>query len=107
MRTVSVGPSGEFLINGSPVKLKGVNRHDTNPDTGHCTPLRGILKELLLMKRHNINCIRTSHYPNTPAFLRMCDELGFYVIDETDLETHGHGAWRPGIRKRSKPYAYR
>lgn len=89
MRTVSVGPGGEFLVNGSPVKLKGVNRHDTNPDTGHCTPLRGILKELLLMKRHNINCIRTSHYPNTPAFLRMCDELGFYVIDETDLETHG------------------
>lgn len=44
MRTVSVGPGGGFLVNGSPVKLKGVNRHDTNPDTGHCTPLRGILK---------------------------------------------------------------
>lgn len=89
LRTVSVSTDGEFLINGVPVKLKGVNRHDTNPDTGHCTPLRTILAELMLMKRHNINCIRTSHYPNTPAFLRMCDELGFYVIDETDLETHG------------------
>ena len=89
LRTVSISENGEFLINGVPVKLKGVNRHDTNPDTGHCTPLRTILRELLLMKRHNINCIRTSHYPNTPAFLRMCDELGFYVVDETDLETHG------------------
>lgn len=89
LRTVAIGADGEFLINGVPVKLKGVNRHDTNPDTGHYTPLRTILKELLIMKRHNINCIRTSHYPGTPAFLRMCDELGFYVIDETDLETHG------------------
>lgn len=89
LRTVSISTDGEFMINGVPVKLKGVNRHDTNPDTGHYTPLRTILKELLLMKQHNINCIRTSHYPNPPAFLRMCDELGLYVIDETDLETHG------------------
>lgn len=88
LRTVSI-KDGVFLINDTPVKLKGVNRHDTNPDTGHCTPLRAILKELIIMKRHNINSIRTSHYPNTPAFLKLCDELGLYVIDETDLETHG------------------
>lgn len=89
LKTVAVSDRGEFLVNGVPVKLKGVNRHDTSPDLGHYTPLRAILADLILMKQHNINCIRTSHYPNTPAFLRMCDELGFYVIDETDLETHG------------------
>lgn len=89
LRTVSISDKCELLINGTPVKLKGVNRHDTNPDLGHYTPLRTILNELLLMKKHNINCIRTSHYPNVPAFLKLCDELGFYVVDETDLETHG------------------
>lgn len=89
LRTVSISDEGVFLVNSVPVKLKGVNRHDTDPDTGHYTPLNKILRELIIMKRHNINCIRTSHYPNTPAFLRMCEELGFYVVDETDLETHG------------------
>ncbi len=89
LRTVSVSDDGRFLVNGAPVKLKGVNRHDTDPDTGHYKSLGKILNELVLMKKHNINCIRTSHYPNTPAFLRMCEEIGLYVVDETDLETHG------------------
>lgn len=76
-------------INGKPVKFKGVNRHDSHPELGHTTPPDHIKKDLILMKRHNINAIRTSHYPNDPRFLEYCNELGFYVIDEADLETHG------------------
>ena len=88
-RSVKINNFCQLLINGAPIKIKGVNRHDTNPDTGHTTPLDTIINELILMKKHNINCIRTSHYPNTPAFLLLCNEIGLYVVDETDLETHG------------------
>lgn len=76
-------------INGRPVKFKGVNRHDSHPELGYTTPPDHMKRDLILMKRHNINAIRTSHYPNDPRFLEYCNELGFYVIDETDLETHG------------------
>ncbi len=88
-RTVEVSNQYEILINGQPVKLKGVNHHDTHPENGWCMTNEDIKKDLLLMKELNINTIRTSHYPPTPAFLEMCDELGFYVILETDIETHG------------------
>jgi beta-galactosidase len=78
-----------ILINGTAVKFKGVNRHDTHPLLGHTTPPDHMMNDLKLMKRHNINAVRTSHYPNDPRFLEYCDELGLYVIDEADLETHG------------------
>lgn len=78
-----------ILINGRAVKFKGVNRHDSHPELGHTVPLYHMKNDLILMKRHNINAIRTSHYPNDPRFLELCDEFGFYVIDEADLETHG------------------
>lgn len=81
-----------ILINGRPVKFKGVNRHDSHPELGHTIPLDHMKNDLYLMKRHNINAIRTSHYPNDPRFLELCDELGFYLIDEADLECHGVGA---------------
>ncbi len=89
LRTVTIGKLGELLINNQPVKLKGVNRHDTHPDLGHVTPLAETEQELILMKQHNVNCIRTSHYPNHPRFYQLCDYYGFYVLDETDLEAHG------------------
>jgi len=78
-----------MLINGKPVKFKGVNRHDTDPELGQAVPVWHMRRDLILMKRHNINAVRTAHYPNDPRFLQMCDELGFYVIDEADLETDG------------------
>lgn len=83
--------NGVVLINGASVKFKGVNRHDSYLDFGDGYPnLRELmLKDLYLMKEHNINAIRTSHYPNVPTFYQLCDELGFYVIDEADVETHG------------------
>jgi beta-galactosidase len=74
-----------ILINGKPVKFKGVNRHDSHPELGHAIPFDHMKNDLYIMKRHNINAIRTSHYPNDPRFLELCDELGFYLIDEADL----------------------
>lgn len=88
-RTVKTSDKGELLINGVSVKLKGVNRHDSNPKYGYCTTLEDMKQDILLMKQHNINCVRTSHYPNHPAFYEMCDYYGIYVMDECDQETHG------------------
>ena len=83
---------GRLLVNGTPVTLRGVNRHDTHPDLGHVTPRAHMRRDIELMKQHNVNCVRTSHYPNDPYWLDLCDEYGLYVIDEADLETHGFGA---------------
>jgi beta-galactosidase len=80
---------GVFQLNGRAIKLKGVNRHDSHPELGQTIPINHMIKDLDLMKRHNVNTIRTSHYPNDPRFLDLCDEYGFYVIDEADLECHG------------------
>lgn len=76
-------------VNDKPVKFKGVNRHDSDPKTGIAINLEQIMKDLTLMKQHNFNAIRTSHYPNAPYFYQLCDELGFFVIDEADNESHG------------------
>ncbi len=94
-RTVSVQNS-QIMINGRPVLLKGVNRHEHHPDLGRVIPPDVIRHELELMKQHNINAIRTSHYPPHPRLLALADELGFYLIDECDYETHGFGlnGWR-------------
>ncbi len=80
---------GVVYINGKKVKAKGANRHDSHHLLGSATPMDHIINDLYIMKRHNINTIRTSHYPNDPRFLGLCDRLGFYVVDETDIETHG------------------
>ncbi|MDR1569042.1 MAG: DUF4981 domain-containing protein [Oscillospiraceae bacterium] len=85
----AAGHSSALLVNGAPVKLKGVNRHDFHMTLGSVTPLDAMREDVFQMKRHNINAVRTSHYPNDPRFLDMCDEYGLYVIDETDLECHG------------------
>jgi beta-galactosidase/evolved beta-galactosidase subunit alpha len=80
---------GVFHVNGVPVKLKGVNRHEFHTDLGRAIPVEAMREDILLMKRHNINAVRTSHYPNDPVFYDLCDEYGIYVLDECDLETHG------------------
>ena len=77
------------LLNGKPIKFKGVNRHDSDPYTGYAVSPEHMRRDLLLMKRHNLNAVRTSHYPNDPRFPQMCDELGLYLIAEADLECHG------------------
>ena len=78
-----------FKINGRKIKFKGVNRHDSDPVVGYAITTDMMRKDLEIMKAHNINAIRTSHYPNDPRFYQMCDRMGFYLIDEADLETHG------------------
>lgn len=95
-REINVSNKGELLINGTSVKLKGVNHHDFHPDYGYYMPEEVMHKDLLLMKQLNINAIRMAHYPPAPEFLNMCDELGFYVIDEADLEEHGFVARKLG-----------
>ena len=77
------------LVNGSPVTFKGVNRHESNPVTGFTVSMEQMEQDLLLMKQHNFNAIRTSHYPDVPMFYQLCDRYGFYVIDEADNEAHG------------------
>jgi beta-galactosidase len=81
--------SGVLYINGVAVKLHGANRHDTHTLLGSYTPVDNMLEDVLIMKRHNFNTVRTAHYPPDPRFLSLCDEYGLYVIDEADLECHG------------------
>ena len=77
------------LLNGHPIKLRGVNRHDSDPINGYAVTVDQIRKDLEMMKRHNFNAIRCSHYPNSPVLTHLCDEYGFYVIYEADHEAHG------------------
>ncbi|WP_225849060.1 glycoside hydrolase family 2 TIM barrel-domain containing protein [Streptomyces sp. HPF1205] len=94
-RTVAV-EDGVLKVNGRRILLRGVNRHEFDPDHGRVVDGETMRRDLLLMKRHNINAVRTSHYPPHPAFLDLCDELGLWVVDECDLETHGfqEAGWR-------------
>ncbi len=81
--------NGILYFNGQKIKLRGVNRHDSHPNLGSATPLDHMIRDLIIMKQHNVNAVRTSHYPNDPRFPGLCDEYGLYLIDEADLETHG------------------
>ncbi|MFF9019034.1 glycoside hydrolase family 2 TIM barrel-domain containing protein [Streptomyces eurythermus] len=94
-RTVELS-DGLIKVNGTAVLFKGVNRHEWHPGKGRALDLATMREDVLLMKRHNINAVRTSHYPPHPAFLDLCDEFGLWVIDECDLETHGftEQGWR-------------
>ena len=78
-----------IYLNGQKIKFRGVNRHDSDPVTGFTINTEQITTDLTLMKQHNFNAIRSSHYPNTPFFYEMCDKYGFMVIDEADIEAHG------------------
>lgn len=83
---------GQILVNGRPVMIKGVNRHEHDPDLGHVTTREMMVRDILLMKRYNINAVRTSHYPNDERWYALCDEYGLYVQDEANIESHGYGA---------------
>lgn len=83
--------NGLFLVNGVPVKLKGVNRHEHDPVKGHTISKELMLLDVRLMKQNNINAVRTCHYPNDPYWYELCDEYGLYVIDEANIESHGMG----------------
>ncbi len=94
-RTVAIR-DGQFWINDVSIKVRGVNRHDSSPDTGHYVTRAHMERDVQLMKQNNINFVRTSHYPNDPYWYELCDRYGIFVMDEADLETHGlcvNGDW--------------
>ena len=83
---------GLLCLNGRRILFRGVNRHEHHPDLGRTLPLEHMVRDIVLMKQHNINAVRTSHYPDDPRFYDLCDRYGLYVIDEADLECHGMDA---------------
>ena len=96
LRKIEISDKYELLVNGVPVKLHGVNHHDTSKEGGWYQTEEELRRDLELMKELNINCVRTSHYPPTPKFMDMMEEMGFYVVCETDIETHGFCNRIPG-----------
>ena len=83
--------NAQFLVNGQPVLIKGVDRHEMDPDGGYVVSTDRMLQDIRIMKEYNINAVRTSHYPNDPRFYDLCDKYGIYVVAEANLETHGMG----------------
>jgi len=88
---------GALLINGQAVKLKGVNRHEHDPDTGRQVSEERMIQDIRLMKQFNINCVRLSHYPNCPRWYELCDQYGLYLVDEANVESHGTSYGRDNI----------
>jgi beta-galactosidase len=82
---------GNLLVNGQRILIKGVNRHETDPDHGQVVSMESMVQDILLMKQFNINAVRTCHYPNVPAWYDLCDQYGIYLIDEANIESHGMG----------------
>jgi beta-galactosidase len=82
---------GQLLVNGQPVLIRGVNRHEWDPELGQVVTRERMLEDIRLMKRNNINAVRTCHYPNVPEWYALCDEYGLYVVDEANIESHGIG----------------
>ncbi len=90
---------GQLLVNGRPVLMKGVNRHEHEPDRGHAITVESMLADIRLMKRHNVNAVRTCHYPNQPIWYDLCDQYGIYLIDEANIESHGMGYGERSLAK--------
>ena len=84
---------GQLFVNGKSIKLFGVNRHEHDPDHGRAIPVSRMIQDIKLLKTHNLNAVRTSHYPDDPTWYDLCDEYGIYLIDEANLETHGVGGY--------------
>mgnify|MGYP005989727813 CR=1 FL=1 len=110
--------NAQVLINGKPIYIKGVNRHETDPYTGHIVSKESMEKDIQLMKQNNINAVRSSHYPNDPYWLDLCDKYGLYVIDEANIESHplaidkktqigNEMSWLPAHMMRTKRMYYR
>jgi len=91
--------NGQLLINGRAVRFKGVDRHETDPWTGHVISEESMVRDIQLMKQNNINAVRTSHYPNDPRWYQLCDYYGIYLIDEANIESHGLGYGEKSLAK--------
>ena len=89
-RNVEIKDS-RLMVNGKVILVRGVNRHEHHPETGHYVTREDMMRDIILMKKNNINAVRTCHYPNTPEWYDLCDEYGIYLVDEGNIETHGFG----------------
>ena len=96
--------NSQLLVNGQPILIKGVNRHEHDPALGHVPTEEMMVRDILLMKQNNINTVRTSHYPNTPRWYELCDKYGLYVIDEANIESHGMGYAADSLAKKPNWY---
>ncbi|MEN7547990.1 glycoside hydrolase family 2 TIM barrel-domain containing protein [Rapidithrix thailandica] len=94
---------GLLLVNGTKVTLRGVNRHEHDPTTGHVVDEASMLKDIRLMKQYNLNAVRASHYPNHKRWYELCDEYGLYVVDEANIESHGYEIYDTAITLANKP----
>lgn len=94
--------NGHLLVNGKPILIKGVNRHEHDPDLGHVMTEASMIRDIRLLKQHNINTVRTCHYPNVPRWYELCDRYGLYLIDEANVESHGIG-YAPDQTLANKP----
>lgn len=94
--------NAQLHLNGVPITIKGVNRHEHDPVWGHAVSEESMLQDIRLMKAANINAVRTSHYPNDPRWYELCDEYGLYVVDEANIESHGYG-YRPEVTLGNRP----
>ena len=105
--------NNQIYVNGQSIKFHGVNRHESDPVTGYAVGFEQTKKDLLMIKKHNFNAIRTSHYPDVPYFYQLCDQYGFFVIDEADNESHGaseyycegNESWPNHVENWNKPIA--
>jgi beta-galactosidase len=93
---------GQLLLNGQPILIKGVNRHEHDPVTGQFVSRESMVKDIILMKQHNINTVRTCHYPDDPQWYELCDQYGIYLIDEANIESHGMG-YDPEVTLANRP----
>ena len=82
---------GQLLVNGKPILIKGVNRHEHDVKNGHVITKESMIADIMDFKKHNINAVRTCHYPDDALWYALCDEYGIYVCDEANIETHGYG----------------
>ena len=98
--------NAQLHVNGMPVYVKGVNRHEHDDVEGHVPRKETMLKDIRLMKQFNINAVRLSHYPNDPLWYKLCDQYGLYLVDEANIETHGMGASLQGWFDSTKHPAY-
>ena len=94
--------NGQLLVNGRPIYIKGVNRHEHDPITGHTVSIESMTRDIKLMKQFNINTVRTSHYPDDPRWYDLCDRYGLYIIDEANIESHGMGYGAESLAKDPK-----
>ncbi|GAB1858566.1 beta-galactosidase LacZ [Flavobacteriaceae bacterium MHTCC 0001] len=106
-RELKIDERGRFLVNGNPVKMIGVNRHDHDHINGKTVTREDMLEDVKLLKQFNFNAVRTSHYPNDPYFYDLCDEYGLYVMDEANLETHGTRGLLSNVPEWSNTYLER